>query len=107
MTRVYTDWDVVIGMSVERGAIPGDPDLAPDLAQLEETVREILAYYHEQTDEPGEIMLPMDPPGSSPEYSDICRELGVTWVFERGLRDTKYRSNPELVMDYIGESPPE
>lgn len=95
-------WDGIAPAWKGDGILPGDLGVPP-----EETVRAILAYYHEQTDEPGEIMLPMNPPDSSPKYLDICRELGVTWVFARGLRDSKYRSNPELAMDWIREGPPE
>lgn len=46
-----------------------------------DVVREMLAYYHDLTDEPGDIFLPLDPPGNSPEYLDVCREFGVTWLY--------------------------
>lgn len=95
-------WDGIAPAWKGDGILPGGLGERP-----EETLRELLAYYHEQTDAPGEIMLPMDPPGASAEYLDVCRELGATWVFARDLRETKYRSNTALAMDRIMEGPPE
>jgi alkanesulfonate monooxygenase SsuD/methylene tetrahydromethanopterin reductase-like flavin-dependent oxidoreductase (luciferase family) len=45
-----------------------------------EEVRAILEYYHGITDDPGEILLPNVPSKDAPEYVDICRELGATWL---------------------------
>lgn len=94
-------WDGIAPAWKGDGILPGDLGEPP-----EETVRALLAFYHEQTEEPGEIQLPMDPPGASSDYLDICRELGATWVFARDLRDTKYRSNSAMAMDRIRQGPP-
>lgn len=93
-------WDGIAPAWEGDGAIPGDRGVPPA-----ETVREIVAYYRDHTDESGEIILPIDPPDSSPDYLDVCRDLGVTWVYTRDLRESKYESNPELAMDRIREGP--
>lgn len=93
-------WDGIAPAWKGDGILPGDRGVPPA-----ETVREIVAYYDDQTDDPGEIVLPMDPPDSSPEYLELCRDLGVTWVMARDLRDSKYRSNPELALKRISEGP--
>lgn len=70
---------------------------------VEEELRDMLEYYHGVTDEPGEIILPLEPAGASSTYRDTCKELGVTWfldtnAFEPGERDQN--------MVRIGEGPP-
>jgi hypothetical protein len=44
---------------------------------VEDELRELIAYYRQFTDEPGEILLP-DRPDES--YRDLCKSLGVTWM---------------------------
>lgn len=68
-------------------------------------MREISTYYHDHTDESDEIILPIDPPDGSLDYLDVCRDLGVTWVYTRDLRESEYESNPELAIDRIREGP--
>lgn len=45
-----------------------------------EEVREMMEFYHGITDEPGDIVLPIDPVGASSEYVETCTELGATWL---------------------------
>ena len=59
---------------------PGDGIASGDELSPEQHVRDLVAYYHGIADEPGEIMLPANPPDASPEYSKLCSELGVTWL---------------------------
>lgn len=94
-------WDGIAPGWPGDGIVSGERELTD-----EETVRELLAYYHQRTDEPGEIILPMDPPDSSPDYLDVCQEHGGTWVMARHLRDPTYRGNPEQAMDRISDGPP-
>ena len=49
---------------------------------VEEELRDMLEYYHGLTDEPGEVVLPLDPAGASADYRDACKELGVTWFLD-------------------------
>lgn len=51
---------------------------------VEEELRELLTYYHQLTDDPGEIFLPDRPDDS---YRELCRELGATWLFATHIRD--------------------
>lgn len=95
-------WDGIVPHWPGDGVVPGDRGVEPA-----EISRELLAYYHEHTDEAGEILLPLDPPGNSPRYSDVCREYGVTWLYTRDLRNPEYVSNPDLAMDRIKEGPAE
>lgn len=93
-------WDGIVPHWPGDGVVPRDGDVDPA-----EVSSELLEYYHAHADEPGEVMLPLDPPGNSPEYRDVCREYGVTWLYTRDLRESEYISNPELAMGRIREGP--
>lgn len=43
-------------------------------------VREMMEFYHAVDDDPGEIVLPIDPVGGSQEYVETCKEMGATWL---------------------------
>lgn len=94
-------WDGIVPHFEGDGVIPGEDDKTPA-----DVVRELLTYYHEHTDDPGEIMLPIDPPESSPEYLDVCQEFGVTWMYTTDLRGSDYVSNPEAAVERINQGPP-
>lgn len=72
----------------------------------EEEVQEMLEYYHGITDEPGDIFLPLDPPGSSADYVDVCVDLGVTWFYTRDLLAPEYTEDPARMMERIRQGPP-
>lgn len=72
-----------------------------------EEVREMLEYYHGLTEEPGEILLPMDPPGSSAEYADICIEYGVTWLYTSELLRSDQADEASWVLNRIRKGPPD
>lgn len=80
------------------GLVPG-ADVEP-----EEDVRELLSYYHDLTEEPGEVFLPADPPHRSTGWLDLCKELGATWVVTRP-RDQSGEWN--LSMEQVRSGPPE
>lgn len=69
---------------------------------VEEELRDMLEYYHGLTDEPGEIVLPMDPPGASSAYPEACSELGATWLLATQLFDT---DDHEGTMERIRDGP--
>lgn len=94
-------WDGIVPHWVGDGVIPGGGDVVP-----ERVVRELLECYHDHTDQPGEIMLPLDPPGAGPDYRDVCRELGATWLYARDLREQDYVSHPSRALERIREGPP-
>ena len=60
------NWESLFG----RGDHAGEPEVE---------LRELLEYYHSITDDPGEIVLPIDPVGGSSRYVETALELGVTW----------------------------
>lgn len=75
----------------------------PDEPNHEEDVREMLRYYHDQADDPGEIMLyALD---SAPEHFDeLCRDLGATWMIH-GIADSD--ADKEANLKRIRQGPPE
>lgn len=54
---------------------------------VETELRDLMSFYHDQTDDPGEVILPMDPPGASRDYVDVCAELGATWLLDTDAVD--------------------
>lgn len=94
-------WDGIVPHWEGDGAVPGDATVVP-----EEVLRDLITYYNKHNEEPGEIMLPIDPPGKSPNYLEVCQQLGATWMYSRDLREPEYVSNPTLALDRIREGPP-
>jgi hypothetical protein len=39
-----------------------------------------LAYYHDITDDPGDVLVPALDPDEHPDYRDACEANGVTWL---------------------------
>lgn len=67
-------------------------------------LRDLMEYYHDITDEPGELILDRHPPGADEEYLETCEELGVTWFL------TTHRNEGQLAVideEQIQEGPPE
>lgn len=60
------------------GGAPG-PQGEEAEGSLVDQLRELMAYYHDVAENPGELILDRNPPGTSQEYVDTCEELGVTW----------------------------
>jgi hypothetical protein len=58
----------------------GDQGTGEGTGTPEDDVREMLEFYNGIADEPGEIILPIDPVGGSSAYVDTCRDLGATWL---------------------------
>ena len=92
-------WDGIMPHFPGDGVLPAEGDDTP-----EEIVREMLAYYHSLTDDPGEIMLLANPPGSTPDYPHICEELGVTWLCTRTVDAA---GQWRLDLEQIQQGPPE
>ena len=46
----------------------------------EKELREMMEFYHGLTEDPGEVVLPIDPVGRSEAYEEACKELGATWL---------------------------
>lgn len=50
----------------------------------EEELRAMMAFYHEQADVPGEVLLGRDYSGTDSAFPDWCEEPGVTWLLTTG-----------------------
>ena len=70
---------------------------------VEEELRDLLEYYHDITDDPGEIILPLEPANAAADYRDICTELGVTWFLDTNTFDPEA---PDRSLSTIREGPP-
>lgn len=60
---------------------PGD-GIHPQAGVPEREVAALLDVYHALTDDPGEILLPLAPPGASGDYTDLCVGMGATWLYD-------------------------
>lgn len=64
----------------------------------EEEVRDVVAYYREIADEPGEVVLPVDPPEAPPDFAETCADAGATWLLTTDLlADEDHEENLEAV----------
>lgn len=69
----------------------------------EEEVSAIVAFYRDVTDEPGEIVIPVDVPEAGPTFLDRCVELGATWLLSIArIGDESHEAN----LAAIREGPP-
>lgn len=79
--------------AVRRGAawdgimthFPGDGVIPSDDAPPEEHASEMVNFYRTQTDQPGEIFLPMTPDNASSDWHSLCKELEATWLYTAKL----------------------
>lgn len=67
----------------------------------EEELREMMAYYTDIADDPGEVVLPTIPSMDIEAYGELCAELGGTWVLE-----TSPGEDYDEVLETIREGPP-
>ena len=81
--------------------VPGDGVIPPDSTPVEGHLRAVVGHYRSLVEEPGEIWLPLYPPGASSEYRDVCRKLGATWLYRIKEGDAW-----SISLDGIGRGPP-
>lgn len=63
-----------------------------------EEAGDVLKYYRGLTDEPGDIVLPVDPPEAPPDFAETCVELGATWLLTTSLlADDDHEQNLERI----------
>lgn len=68
-----------------------------------EEIRDITAYYRGVTDEPGEVLVPIDVPEAGPGFQDVCLENGATWLLTvSAIGSDSHEQNLET----IREGPP-
>ncbi len=66
----------------------------------EEELRDITAYYRGVTDDPGEIIVPVDIPEAGQNFRDVCLENGVTWFLTLfAIGPASHEENLETIRD--------
>lgn len=68
-----------------------------------EEVSALIKYYRGLTDDPGEILIPIDVPEALDGFVDTCRELGATWLLTSALLDGESHAQ---YLERIREGPP-
>ena len=59
----------------------------PITGSPEEELRDLIAYYHDVADDPGEILVQIDPPEAPDDFAEVCEDAGATWLFSASLLD--------------------
>lgn len=79
-------------------------DVIPDEPDHESEVREMLDYYQDLTDDPGEVILPATSATLPDDFTETARELGATWLVH-GPVDSD--DTMEANLDRLREGPPD
>jgi hypothetical protein len=97
-------WDGIAPLSPGIRGTEDESTLGGDVPDsIEAELRELVSYYEECADEPGDVFLPADFPGAPPDVLDTYEELGVTWALTTTWDEAR-RYSPS--MRRIGEGPP-
>lgn len=80
---------------------PGDGVLPADGTDPERHLRDLIDAYREATDSPGEILVLDASPQVGPHFTEVARELGVTW-----LLTAKWNDRWTLDLDLVRQGPP-
>jgi alkanesulfonate monooxygenase SsuD/methylene tetrahydromethanopterin reductase-like flavin-dependent oxidoreductase (luciferase family) len=75
----------------------------PVTGTIEEEVNALVEYYRSLTDDPREILLPIDVPEAPDDFADTCRDLGATWLLTSNLLGS---DSHEKNLERIREGPP-
>lgn len=105
-------WDGIIPNwpSIHHGAEYDDTvpehmrEVIPETPAHEEEVREMLGFYHGLTDDPGEVIMLVTSSDLPEHFTDICRELGATWLIHGEVGSSL---DFEANMARIREGPPD
>lgn len=63
-----------------------------------EELNDILEYYREMADEPGEVVVQIDHPEATDEFVSACRQSDVTWLLTGSLLDADgHQANLEKI----------
>ncbi|MDX1658292.1 MAG: LLM class flavin-dependent oxidoreductase [Nitriliruptorales bacterium] len=95
--RRGAQWDGIMpSWPAMMGGEEGPEGQQPTGKSVADEFRELMDYYHDQTDDPGEVVAPAL---RDDEYLSICEELGVTWLL-RGSIDSieDLRDGPEALV---------
>lgn len=100
--RRAAEWDGIMPASPGFYGQEGEQG-EPVTGSAEAELREMLAFYRDVADDPGEILLPIDVPEAGPDFADVCRELGATWLLTTSLLAP---DDHEGNLERIREGPP-
>jgi len=100
--RRATRWDGI--MPGTAAMWDGGAQGEPVTGTVEEEVREMLEYYRGLTDDPGEVILPVDTPEAPPDFAETCRDLGASWLLTYSMLD---EASHNRNLERIREGPPE
>ena len=68
----------------------------------EKELRDAVNYYKENTDSPGDIIIPYSG-DMSKDYTELCHDVGATWLLAEGLSE---KGKVTLDINKIKEGPP-
>jgi len=91
--RRATRWDGIMPYWPALMSQGTGPQGEQQTGSVEDELRDLLTYYHQLTDKPGEIFLEYRPDES---YRDLCKQLGATWMLVTSIRE----------LDGIRQGPP-
>ncbi|WP_440989024.1 LLM class flavin-dependent oxidoreductase [Haloarchaeobius baliensis] len=100
--RRAADWDGIMPAAPSFWGSEGEQG-EPVTGTVEEELTEMLAFYREHTDEPKELLLPVDIPEAPADFAALCREVGATWLLTSSLLDDESHADN---LARIREGPP-
>jgi hypothetical protein len=100
--RRAAEWDGIMPTAPSFYGSEGEQG-EPVTGTIEEEVGALVEYYRGLTDDPGEIMLPVDVPEAPDDFADTCRDLGATWLLTSNRLDS---DSHERNLERIREGPP-
>lgn len=101
---IIPNWPSIhIGGSYVEGMPEHMQAVIPEKPAHEEEVREMITYYLNQSDESGEIILPIYYADEPSRFAEMCQELGATWLLHSPIEN---ELSCEENLQRIREGPP-
>lgn len=76
-------------------------EVVPEEPAHEAEVADLVEYYRDQCESPGEVILPVDVPDAPPDFTAVCEGLGATWTLHN-----PWMADVEEPLTYIRDGPP-
>lgn len=96
------EWDGIMPCAPSFWGSEGEQG-EPITGTVEEELGAMMEYYQSLTDDPGEILLPIDVPEAPDDFADTCQDLGATWLLTSTLLEN---DSHEKNLERIREGPP-
>ena len=97
------EWDGIMPSAPSFYGTEGEQG-EPVTGTVEEELSALLEYYRGLTDDPGEIVLPVDVPEAPDDFAETCREFGATWLLTTDRLDG---DSHERNLERIRDGPPD